>query len=84
MLARDAQPVPRLLRAALAAARSGLYVFPIRPVGIATGPSRLLVVDLDTARDTTPPQWAAARGGNDVLRMLATDAGQPSPAARSP
>ena len=48
-------------------------------IGVATGPSQLLVVDLDTARDTTPPQqWAAARGG-DVLRMLAADAGQPYP-----
>ena len=49
-------------------------------IGVATGPSRLLVVDLDTARDTTPPpQWAAARGGDDVLRMLAADAGQRYP-----
>ena len=91
--------VPRLLRAALAAARSGLYVFPVRPygktpavrdwehaattdptiitawwrsrpynIGIATGPSRLLVVDLDTARGATPPpRWAGARRGDDVL-----------------
>ena len=105
------QPVPRLLRAALTAARSGLYVFPVCPfgkapavrgwehaattdpavitawwrarpynIGVATGPSRLLVVDLDTARDTTPPpQWAAARNGDDVLRLLAADAGQPYP-----
>ena len=104
-------PVPRLLCAALAAARSGWYVFPVQPydkipvvrdwehaattdpdtisawwrarpynIGIATGRSRLLVVDLDTARGTTaPPRWTGARGGDDVLRALAGDAGQPYP-----
>ena len=109
--ANGVQPVPRLPRAALAAARSGLYVFPVCPygkapavrgwehaattdpsvitawwrarsynIGIATGPSRLLVVDLDTARDTIPPpQWAGSRSGEDVLRMLAADAAQPYP-----
>jgi hypothetical protein len=104
-------PGPRLLGAALAAARSGLHVFPVRPygktpavrdwehtattdpsaitawwaarpynIGIATGPSRLLVIDLDTARGTTPPpRWADACGGEDVLRALAAHAGQPYP-----
>jgi hypothetical protein len=106
------EAVPRLLRAALAAARSGLHVFPVRPygtipaitdwenrattnkrqiyawwannsrknIGVATGPSLLLVVDLDTARGATPPpRWAGACGGVDVLRDLATAAGQPYP-----
>src|SRR4051794_9454089 len=102
--------VPSMLRlhAALAAARAGLYVFPVRPygktpavrdwehtattdpsaitawwaarpynIGIATGPSRLLVVDLDTARGATPPpRWAGACGGEDVLHALAANAGQ--------
>jgi hypothetical protein len=105
-------PGPRLVGAALAAARSGLHVFPVRPygktpavrdwehaatidpsvitewwaarpynIGIATGPSRLLVVDLDTARGATPPpRWVGACGGEDVLRVLAAEAGQPYPA----
>jgi hypothetical protein len=107
----DRQPVTRLRRAALAAARSGLHVFPVRPygktpavrdwehaattdpaaitawwrarpynIGIATGPSQLLVVDLDTARGAAPPpRWAGAHGGGHVLRLLTGQAGQPYP-----
>ncbi|WP_063809967.1 bifunctional DNA primase/polymerase [Kibdelosporangium phytohabitans] len=49
-------------------------------VGIATGPSGLYVVDLDTAAgETAPEQWAGARHGRDVLERLATQAGQPFP-----
>ncbi|MCI2417447.1 bifunctional DNA primase/polymerase [Saccharopolyspora sp. K220] len=49
-------------------------------VGISTGPSGLLVIDLDDARgDTPPPQWAGTRGGQDVLARLADAANQPYP-----
>ena len=54
----------------------------LRPfnIGIATGPSGLLVVDLDTARGSTPPPlWAGAGNGADVLRALAAEAGHPFP-----
>jgi len=48
--------------------------------GIATGPSQLLVVDLDTGRDAIPPpRWAGARGGADVRRTFAADGGPPHP-----
>lgn len=43
-------------------------------VGIACGPSRLLVVDLDVPKhpgDTAPPEWPGARDGVDVLAALA-------------
>ena len=42
-------------------------------VAIATGPARLVVVDLDLARpgDTPPPEWPDATGGADVLAALA-------------
>jgi hypothetical protein len=42
-------------------------------IGVACGPSGLLVVDLDQARDgaTPPPEWAGARSGADVLAALA-------------
>ncbi|WP_433530371.1 bifunctional DNA primase/polymerase [Micromonospora sp. CA-263727] len=43
-------------------------------VGIACGPSGLVVVDLDVpkhADDTPPPEWAGARDGVDVLAALA-------------
>jgi hypothetical protein len=44
-------------------------------IGVATGPSQLLVVDCDTARGLMPPpQWSPARGGLDVLRQLAAEA----------
>jgi hypothetical protein len=44
-------------------------------IGVATGPSQLLVVDCDIARGTAPPpQCSAARDGLDVLRQLAAEA----------
>ena len=59
----------------------------IRPygVGVACGPSGLLVVDLDQpkAGETVPPYWQTVDGvadGSDVLAVLAERAGQPFPA----
>jgi hypothetical protein len=53
-------------------------------VGIATGPARLVVVDLDTPKpaDATPAKWdrPGIRTGADVLAALAVEAGQPYPA----
>lgn len=53
-------------------------------VGIATGPSRLCVLDLDTAKpgEEVPERWAAegARCGEDVLAIVAEQAGQELPA----
>jgi len=52
-------------------------------VGIACGPSRLVVVDLDTPKpgDTPPGEWdrPGIRTGADVLAALAVEAGQPYP-----
>lgn len=52
-------------------------------VGIATGPARLVVVDLDTPKpgDTPPPAWnrPGVRTGADVLAALSVEAGQPYP-----
>ena len=49
-------------------------------VAIACGPSRLYVIDLDPAHgEESPPQWAGARHGRDVLARLAEQAGQPYP-----
>jgi hypothetical protein len=52
-------------------------------VGIACGPARLVVVDLDTPKpsDTPPAEWdrAGIRTGADVLAALAAEAGQPYP-----
>lgn len=50
-------------------------------VGIATGPSALVVVDLDYPKDRQrpPPQWAGCRSGEDVLRRLAEEADQEDP-----
>lgn len=49
-------------------------------IGIATGPSGLLVVDLDVGRgDLAPPEWAGAQGGRDVLAQLAAAHAQPTP-----
>ncbi|WP_243795065.1 bifunctional DNA primase/polymerase [Saccharopolyspora gloriosae] len=49
-------------------------------VGIACGPSRLLVVDLDGAKGhSPPPHWAGARDGTDVLHRVAGEAGEPFP-----
>jgi hypothetical protein len=119
--------MPRLMGAALAAARAGHHVFPLWPrtkvpalhgedhcpgtrpcaqghlgweqratrdpdlvrqwwrsrafnVGIATGPSNLVVLDLDAAHgQNPPPPWSAATHGRDVLADLAAGAGQPYP-----
>jgi hypothetical protein len=53
-------------------------------VGIACGPSRLVVVDLDTPKpvDTPPPEWnlPGIRTGADVLAVLCGRAGEPYPA----
>jgi hypothetical protein len=48
-------------------------------IGIATGKSDLLVIDLDLAPHTGLPEWAGARGGFDVLarRAAAADAAWP-------
>ncbi|GGM67711.1 hypothetical protein GCM10012275_42870 [Longimycelium tulufanense] len=49
-------------------------------VGIACGPSRLLVIDLDDGHgQDPPPEWAEARHGRDVLARLAEANGQPYP-----
>jgi hypothetical protein len=49
-------------------------------VGIACGPSSLVVLDLDDAHGQEPPEpWAGARHGRDVLSRLATAAGEPYP-----
>ncbi|UJW32528.1 bifunctional DNA primase/polymerase [Saccharothrix sp. AJ9571] len=50
-------------------------------IGVACGPSRLLVLDLDAAHGRVPPRWAA-RGvshGRDVIALLAARAHQPDP-----
>jgi len=45
-------------------------------VGIACGPSGLVVIDLDERRGEEPPEeFADARGGEDVFAMLASAAG---------
>jgi hypothetical protein len=68
---------PRLLDAALAAARSGLHVFPVRPYGKTPA-----VRDWEHAATTDPsvmpstPTWRPAAG--DRLRA------QPLPAGRGP
>lgn len=50
-------------------------------LGIATGPSGLVVVDLDDAHgEPAPEPWTGATGGRDVLARLAAKAGQPVPA----
>ena len=54
-------------------------------IGIACGPSGLIVIDLDVAKDpgdVPPPPWDAEPGirdGSDVLATLAERAGQPFP-----
>jgi hypothetical protein len=77
----------RLRDAALAAADRGLYVFPCWwaegppwNIGAATGPSGLVVIDLDDGRgEPAPGPFTGATGGRDVLAMLAERAGQPAP-----
>jgi hypothetical protein len=54
---------------------------PSSNVGVACGPSRLYVLDLDTAHgEEAPTAWEGARHGRDVLARLADQAGQPYPA----
>jgi hypothetical protein len=49
-------------------------------IGVATGPSGLLVVDIDVGHgEPAPPRWAGARTGWDVLARLADAAGQSLP-----
>ncbi|MEV0146319.1 MULTISPECIES: bifunctional DNA primase/polymerase [unclassified Nonomuraea] len=52
-------------------------------VGIACGPSRLVVIDLDTPKpgDTAPPEWdrPGITDGADVFAALCADAGQSLP-----
>ncbi|MER6612694.1 bifunctional DNA primase/polymerase [Streptomyces xantholiticus] len=55
-------------------------------IGIATGPSRLVVVDLDMPKhpdDTPPADWAAhgVTNGADVLKVLCDQHAQPYPSA---
>lgn len=66
---------PDLIRAAWSHAPYG--------IGIATGPSGLCVIDLDTAKpgEDIPARWAeaGAASGEDVLAVLAEEAGQEMP-----
>ncbi|HEX2300222.1 MAG TPA: bifunctional DNA primase/polymerase [Pseudonocardiaceae bacterium] len=50
-------------------------------IAIACGAARLVVLDLDAARSQPPPEWAefGVTHGREVLRLLATRAGQPDP-----
>jgi len=62
--------------------------YPGANIGIACGPSQLVVVDLDTPEHggSLPAGWAAEPGirdGRDVLAVLAERAGQPWPATYS-
>ncbi|WP_158889037.1 bifunctional DNA primase/polymerase [Amycolatopsis anabasis] len=57
--------------------------FPTSNVGIACGPSGLLVLDLDAAHGPVPAHWAAlgVNHGRDVIALLAERARQPDPVA---
>lgn len=49
-------------------------------IGISTGPSNLLVVDLDDGHGVPPPErWAGAGHGSEVLARLAAAAGERPP-----
>jgi hypothetical protein len=49
-------------------------------IGVATGPSGLVVVDIDDGHGQPPPaRWAGARNGHDVLARLAAAAGAELP-----
>lgn len=49
-----------------------------RNVGVATGRSGLVVIDLDDGCGATPPErFVGARNGRDVLAMLAAEVGSP-------
>jgi hypothetical protein len=53
-------------------------------IGVATGPSGLVVIDLDTVKpgDVPPADWRmpGVQDGQDVLAVLADQAGEPVPA----
>ncbi|MFC9249908.1 bifunctional DNA primase/polymerase [Amycolatopsis thailandensis] len=55
--------------------------FPDSNVGIACGPSGLLVLDLDAAHGPVPTAWASlgVRHGRDVIALLAARAREPDP-----
>ncbi len=58
------------------------------PIGLATGATGLIVIDLDTPKPATvlPPEWASQPGvidGSDILATLAEQAGQPWPTTRT-
>lgn len=50
-------------------------------IGVACGPSGLLVLDLDAAHGPVPPRWAAlgVEHGRDIIALLAARARQPDP-----
>jgi hypothetical protein len=49
-------------------------------VGVATGPSGLLVIDLDDGRGQEPPsRFAGARNGREALAILASELGEEVP-----
>jgi len=49
-------------------------------IGIACGPSGLVVIDLDTARNrTSAARWSGCRDGRDALARIAAQARTPSP-----
>ena len=53
-------------------------------IGVATGPSKLLVIDCDSAgQEAPPPRWRDAHSGFDVLTLLAKEAQQRVPATLS-
>jgi hypothetical protein len=55
-----------------------------RNIGIAAGPSRILVLDLDVSRGgQPPPRWADAHDGHDVLTRMAVIAERTIPATRT-
>lgn len=56
---------------------------PARNIGIACGPSGLLVIDLDAAHGPVPERWArlGVAHGRDVLALLADRAHEPDPVA---
>jgi hypothetical protein len=53
-------------------------------IGIAAGPSRILVLDLDVGHSDKPPtQWAGAHDGHDVLARITATAGHIIPDTRT-